>query len=65
MALAIGAPRRRGLPVSEIVRHVVLLAFGAWIAFPFVWMLLTSVKPFEETLLSPPRVLPMQWRPEN
>jgi multiple sugar transport system permease protein len=28
-------------------------------------MLLTSVKPFEETLLSPPTILPLQWRPEN
>lgn len=34
-------------------------------AFPFIWMLLTSVKPFEETLLSPPTLWPRGWRPEN
>lgn len=51
--------------MAEIVRHAVLVLFGAWIAFPFVWMLLTSLKPFEETLLSPPTFLPLQWRPQN
>ena len=58
------APRPR-LHASRLVRHAVLLAFGAWIIFPFVWMLLTSFKPFEETLLSPPSFLPRTWRPEN
>ena len=48
-----------------MARHAALLGFGFLIAFPFIWMLLTSFKPFEETLLSPPTVLPIQWRPEN
>jgi multiple sugar transport system permease protein len=65
MAVAVRAPSRRGLPLAEVLRHAVLLAFGIWIVFPFIWMVLTSLKPFEETLLSPPSVLPMQWRPEN
>src|SRR5437868_4992273 len=50
---------------SEALRHLLLLSFGFLIAFPFIWMLLTSFKPFEETLLSPPTVLPLQWRPSN
>jgi len=50
---------------ATLVRHAVLLGFGACIAFPFVWMLLTSVKPFEETLRSPPTFLPLTWRFEN
>jgi multiple sugar transport system permease protein len=53
------------LPRTEIARHSVLLTFGALMAFPFIWMILTSFKPFEETLRSPPTLLPMQWRPEN
>jgi multiple sugar transport system permease protein len=68
MALAARAPRSGlhvRLPVAEIGRHAALLVFGAWIAFPFVWMVLTSLKPFEETLLSPPSLLPAHWRPEN
>jgi ABC-type glycerol-3-phosphate transport system permease component len=50
---------------SSIARHAVLLTFGFLMAFPFIWMLLTSVKPFEETLRSPPTLLPEMWRPEN
>ena len=50
---------------ATLARHVVLLGFGAGMAFPFVWMLLTSVKPFEETLRSPPTFLPLTWRFEN
>ena len=50
---------------TTLARHAALLAFGACMAFPFVWMLLTSVKPFEETLRSPPTFLPLTWRFEN
>jgi multiple sugar transport system permease protein len=50
---------------SQIARHAVLLGFGVLMAFPFIWMLLTSFKPFEETLSSPPTLLPIHWRPEN
>jgi multiple sugar transport system permease protein len=50
---------------SSVARHAALLTFGGLIAFPFMWMLLTSVKPFEETLRSPPTFLPLTWRIEN
>src|SRR4051794_10585382 len=50
---------------EKVVRHAVLLGFGLVMAFPFIWMILTSFKPFEETLASPPTLLPVQWRPEN
>ncbi|GAC1315120.1 MAG: carbohydrate ABC transporter permease [Chloroflexota bacterium] len=51
--------------VTSVGRHAVLLSFGVLMAFPFIWMLLTSVKPFEETLRTPPTLLPEVWRPEN
>jgi multiple sugar transport system permease protein len=63
--LAAGLVTRPSITWSVVARHAVLLAFGAVLAFPFIWMLLTSVKPFEETLRSPPTLLPEQWRPEN
>src|SRR3984893_839227 len=50
---------------SQVARHALLLGFGIGIAFPFLWMLLTSFKPFEETLSSPPTIFPVHWRPEN
>jgi multiple sugar transport system permease protein len=55
----------KGIQWSAFARHAVLLGFGLVMAFPFIWMLLTSLKPFEETLFSPPTVLPINWRPEN
>jgi multiple sugar transport system permease protein len=55
----------RQIPWPSVARHAVLLSAGFVLAFPFIWMLLTSLKPFEETLASPPTVLPIQWRPEN
>jgi len=51
--------------MTTAARHALLLLFGFVMAFPFIWMLLTSFKPFEETLLSPPSILPLSWRPEN
>jgi multiple sugar transport system permease protein len=66
MAVAASVPRSAfRVPRSEIARHAILLAFGFLMAFPFIWMILTSFKPFEETLSSPPTLLPIQWRPEN
>src|SRR3977135_2677408 len=50
---------------SDVARHAILLGFGLVMAFPFIWMILTSFKPFEETLRSPPTVFPIIWRPEN
>jgi multiple sugar transport system permease protein len=51
--------------MSEVARHATLLGFGFLMAFPFIWMLLTSFKPFEETLRSPPTVFPIVWHPDN
>jgi ABC-type glycerol-3-phosphate transport system permease component len=68
LELTAAAQRRRviALPATALVaRHLVLMAFGFVLAFPFIWMLLTSFKAFEETLVSPPTVLPTQWHPEN
>jgi multiple sugar transport system permease protein len=50
---------------STVARHALLLSFGVAMAFPFAWMVLTSFKPFEETLRTPPTILPLVWRPEN
>jgi len=64
-ALGVARSRPRAIPWSLLARHAVLLGFGVMMAFPFVWMLLTSFKPFEETLRSPPTILPSVWRVEN
>ncbi|HWC02777.1 MAG TPA: carbohydrate ABC transporter permease [Methylomirabilota bacterium] len=50
--------RRTGVPALS---HLVLLAGCAVMLFPYLWMLGTSFKPADETLLWPPRVLPIHW----
>jgi sn-glycerol 3-phosphate transport system permease protein len=35
------------------------------IAYPFVWMILTAFKPYEETLIYPPTFLPKNWAPDG
>ena len=62
---SVARTHRRPVPWSSLARHVVLLSFGVLMAFPFIWMILTSFKSFEETLFSPPTILPLTWRPEN
>ena len=54
--------RRIGGPA---VNHGILLAGSLAMLFPFVWMLATSLKPAVETMLWPPRLLPIHWTVSN
>jgi multiple sugar transport system permease protein len=53
-----GTWRRLGAPTLS---HAILLLGSLAMLFPFVWMLATSLKPADETLLWPPRLLPIHW----
>ena len=57
-----GVWRRIGAPALS---HGVLLLGSLVMLFPFVWMLATSLKPADETLLWPPRLLPIHWTFSN
>jgi len=54
---------------SQILRHVAaygsLTLFGALVAIPLLYFLVTSFKPMEEYLTYPPRFFPTRWQPEN
>ena len=56
-------------PVSQQLETVglqVLLALGAFImAFPFLWMILTSLKDSTQAFLIPPKWIPDPWAWEN
>jgi multiple sugar transport system permease protein len=45
--------------------YLVLFAGAAFAAFPFVWMLLTSLKGRTEALANPPTLLPKVWHWDN
>jgi multiple sugar transport system permease protein len=53
---------RLGAPTLS---HTVLLLGSLAMMFPFIWMLATSLKPADETLLWPPRLLPIRWTVAN
>ena len=59
---ALGTWRRLGAPTLS---HTILLLGSLAMMFPFVWMLATSLKPADETLLWPPRLLPIHWTAAN
>lgn len=54
---------------GQILRHVAaygsLTLFGALVAIPLLYFLVTSFKPMEEYLTYPPRFFPTRWQPEN
>ena len=59
--------RRPRLPVrgSSLVRHAILIAVGAVVAYPFYFMISSSLKPFFEAIQVPPTLFPHELHPEN
>jgi multiple sugar transport system permease protein len=52
-------------PLARLVIHLILLAGSFVFLFPLFWMISTSLKPVEETMLSPPRWIPSALHFEN
>lgn len=57
-----GAASRRTGPV---LLHVVLIIAGISMVFPFIWMLLTSLKTLPQLLQNPLEFLPNPWTVDN
>ncbi len=55
-----GPGRSRTWPLHAVLILASLVTIG-----PFLWMILTSFKTFEESILIPPTLLPAQWNLEN
>lgn len=49
----------------KAVTYLILIAGAAFILLPFIWMILTSLKPSNEVLLMPPKWLPSKFQWEN
>jgi len=63
-----GTPIRRGSGrkpgannVSTILLHIALIIGAFIMVFPFVWMILTSLKDFSQAFLIPPKIIPDPW----
>lgn len=50
--------RRVGVP---LLTHAVLITGCVVMLFPYLWMVGTSFKPADETMLWPPRIFPIHW----
>jgi multiple sugar transport system permease protein len=50
-------------PIARAVIYALLIVGSAVFLFPLLWMISTSLKPVEETMLNPPRWIPssLQW----
>jgi multiple sugar transport system permease protein len=58
--------RKPGAKLAQTIILHVILALGAFaMAFPFVWMILTSFKDISQTFLIPPKWIPDPWVWEN
>ena len=56
------APRRRGgRPLAQLLTYTVLLVGLAVTLVPFIWILMTSLKPASEIVRIPPTFFPEQW----
>lgn len=51
--------------VRTLLIHTVLLLLSVVFVIPLYWMIVTALKPIEETMLQPPRWVPSQWQWEN
>ncbi|GAA2102151.1 carbohydrate ABC transporter permease [Microlunatus panaciterrae] len=56
---------RRPFKWTQIPLHLILAVGAVGMALPFAWMVFSSFKPLGEIFLQPPKLLPIQWAPEN
>jgi multiple sugar transport system permease protein len=57
--------RQIGSILGKVVLHIVLASGAFLMAFPFIWMVLTSLKDFSQAFLIPPKWLPDPFVWEN
>ncbi|WP_278683287.1 hypothetical protein [Paraclostridium bifermentans] len=50
---------------AKILTHIGLILMAGFIALPFIWMILTSIKTLAEAEAIPPKIFPESVRIEN
>ena len=51
--------------ISKFTTYTILIIGALFILIPFVWMLSTSLKPYNEVLIMPPKFIPSKFMWEN
>ena len=57
--------KRMNFSVSKLAVHIVLIAGAATMLLPFLWMVLTSFKTYEEAVAIPIQWFPHEWNLNN
>lgn len=50
--------KKQGISLKNLITHLSLIIFVAFLAFPFIVMIGTSLKPYKEIISWPPKILP-------
>ena len=57
--------KKAGYILVSMLNVVLKLMMIFIIAYPLIWMVLTSFKPYKETTVYPPALLPVRWTVEG
>ena len=50
---------------TKVIFFIIAAIVSITFIFPFVWMMLTAVKPEPEVMTFPPKILPSEWKWHN
>jgi multiple sugar transport system permease protein len=56
---------KRKFPIKQLVIHVILILGAIVMITPFLWMIITALKTYPETIHVPPTILPKHWQFQN
>ncbi|WP_346884186.1 carbohydrate ABC transporter permease [Clostridium sp. UBA4395] len=57
--------KKENISIASILSYSILIVGIIWVIMPFIWMLLTAVKPANEVLSMPPKWIPSELKWEN
>lgn len=57
--------KKENISIASILSYFILIVGIIWVIMPFIWMLLTAVKPANEVLSMPPKWIPSELKWEN
>ncbi|WP_203569041.1 carbohydrate ABC transporter permease [Aestuariimicrobium ganziense] len=57
--------RHRPITIGQVILQILMAIASIAMALPFLWMFFSSFKPLEEIFMQPPKLLPMNWQPQN
>lgn len=56
---------KRGILIKHVITHIILILGAVVMITPFLWMIITALKTYPETIHVPPTFLPKNWQFQN